>query len=146
MIGPATSGIWGCGVDLIEINRIADSMERWGNRFLDRLFSAAEQAYCRTRGRPAAHFAARFAAKEAVSKAFGTGIGQHLQWLDICVHRGAEDGPPRIQLSDQAAAWARTMGAGPILISLTHTREYALAQALILTGRHPADASSETSQ
>src|ERR671916_760313 len=78
--------VLGIGVDIVETQRIEHSLERFGERFLHRVFTAGEIAYCRSMKFPARHFAARFAAKEAVSKAFGTGIGKAMGWRDIDVH------------------------------------------------------------
>ena len=82
-------GVLGIGVDIVEIERFASSMQRSGQAFLDRLFLPDEQAYCSPQREPARCFAARFAAKEAVSKALGTGIGAQLGWRDIEVRRKA---------------------------------------------------------
>ncbi|MGA7109219.1 MAG: holo-ACP synthase, partial [Terracidiphilus sp.] len=79
--------IVGSGIDLVEIGRIHDSVERFGKRFLDRIFTAAEQAYCLRKRKAAESLAARFAAKEAGAKALGTGISQGVNWLEIEVLR-----------------------------------------------------------
>ena len=79
--------ILGTGIDIIEVGRVMGLVERFGDRFLDRILLPAEIAYCRTHARPGPHIAARFAAKEAVSKAFGTGIGRFLGWHDIEIAR-----------------------------------------------------------
>ena len=86
--------IFGIGIDVIEVERIEEAMREFGDRFLDRIFTAEERDYCLNQKRPAIHFAARWAAKEAVSKAFGTGIGELLAWQDmeigIFIHFGRE--------------------------------------------------------
>jgi len=79
--------VLGVGVDIIETERIERSLERFGERFLHRVFTDGEIAYCQSMKYPARHFAARFAAKEAVSKAFGTGIGKAMGWRDIDIHK-----------------------------------------------------------
>jgi len=79
--------IHGIGIDLVEIRRIAESIEHHGDRFLDRVFTGRERAYCDAMRFAARHYAARFAAKEAVAKAFGTGIGSRLEWRDMEVDR-----------------------------------------------------------
>ncbi len=127
----APGQVYGAGIDLVENDRLAAVAGRWGGRFLDRVFLPGERAYCEAQAAPARHYAGRFAVKEAVTKAFGTGIGPHLGWLDMEVVRG-DSGAPTVRLSDRAAAWARARGVGRILVSLSHTRHYAVAQALLL--------------
>ena len=73
----------GIGIDVVEISRILSSMEEFGDKFLARIFTDRERAYCERQKRPEMHYAARFAAKEAISKAFGTGIGREVGWLDM---------------------------------------------------------------
>src|SRR4028118_1796344 len=85
--------VLGIGVDIVETQRIEHSLERFGERFLPRVFPAGEIEYCQSMKYPARHFAARFAAKEAVSKAFGTGIGKSMGWKDIDVHREGSGQP-----------------------------------------------------
>src|SRR5262245_35658723 len=89
--------ILGTGIDIIEVTRIRGSMERFGERFLKRILSANEINYCFSYKSPAPHVAARFAAKEAISKAFGTGIGRHLGWQDMEIRR-EESGKPFVVL------------------------------------------------
>ena len=79
---PSGTNVLGVGIDQIEVDRIRDSLDKHGEHFLNKIFSSAEQAYCREKANPAPHLAARFAAKEAVSKALGTGFGQEFGWLD----------------------------------------------------------------
>jgi len=79
--------IFGIGIDVVEVGRIRSSMEEFGEAFAKRIFTPAEREYCESQKRPALHYAARFAAKEAVAKAFGTGIGKDLGWLDMEVVR-----------------------------------------------------------
>ena len=94
--------IVGTGIDATEIRRIAESIERWGDRFVDRVFTAGEIAYCRRKRDFASSFAARFAAKEAAMKALGTGHSRGVIWKDVeIVRRG---GPPTLQLHGAAAA------------------------------------------
>ena len=126
------AGILGIGIDLVEIVRMEESLSKWHAAFKDRLFTADEQAYCDDKALPARHYAARFAVKEAVSKAFGTGIGATMGWRDIEVQRDPDTGRPSVRLTARVQAWADAQGAGDMLISLSHTRDYALAQALIL--------------
>ena len=121
--------VLGIGVDIVEIERFASSMQRSGQAFLDRLFLPDEQAYCSPQREPARCFAARFAAKEAVSKALGTGIGAQLAWRDIEIRRG-ENGAPSIVLHGTGAETAKTLGVSSVLLSLSHSEHYAVANAI----------------
>jgi holo-[acyl-carrier protein] synthase len=123
--------IHGIGIDVVEVARIASSIERHGEPFLAKLFTVAERAYCESRKNPAMHYAARFAAKEAAVKALGTGIGGNagLQDLEV-VHD--EAGAPKLRLSGAAEAFAKQHGITGIQISLTHARDYAAANAIAL--------------
>ena len=125
--------ILGTGIDLVENERVAEMIDRWGAHFLDRVFTAQEQEYSRCKGRPAQHLAARFAVKEAVSKAFRTGIGPHFGWLDIEVLRDEQSGAPSVKLHGKAAAFAARTGGCDVLISLSHTRHYAVASAVLVS-------------
>ncbi len=126
------AGILGIGIDLVEIVRMEESLTKWQESFKNRLFTAEEQAYCDDKALPARHYAARFAVKEAVSKAFGTGIGATMGWRDIEVQRDPELGRPSVRLASHVREWADAQDAGEILISLSHTHNYALAQAVIV--------------
>ena len=110
------------GVDIIEIPRIKGVLERYGHRFLNRIFTPNEIAYCRER---APNLAARFAAKEATMKALGTGV-KGVSWKDIEVTR-RQSGAPGIQLYGRAEKRAANLGITEISISLSHSREYAVA-------------------
>lgn len=123
--------ILGIGVDVVENERIASSLARFGERFLHRVFVEGEIAYCSPMKFPERHFAARFAAKEAVSKAFGTGIGATIGWRDIEVCR-KPSGEPFCVLHGGAAKFAEERGVAEVLISLTHTDSYAAANAVIV--------------
>ena len=122
--------ILGTGIDLIEVARIAASLEKFGDRFLTRVLVADEIAYCRTHKNPAPFLAARFAAKEAVSKAFGTGIGAQLGWRDIEVRR-RESGEPFVVLHGKGLELFAARGAQRLHLSLTHTENYAAATAIL---------------
>jgi holo-[acyl-carrier protein] synthase len=111
---------------MIEVARIEHSLERFGERFMQRVFTEAEIAYCQSMKFAARHFAARFAAKEAASKAFGTGIGKAMGWRDIDV-RKKESGQPFVVLSGGADELAQERGVRSILISLSHTDHHAVA-------------------
>ncbi len=126
------SRILGTGVDLVENDRMRQMIRKWGRKFKDKVFLAEEQKYCETKSFPYRHYAGRFAVKEAVTKAFGTGVGPHLSWLDIEIVKDARTGAPSVRLSRRAKVLARARKAGDILVSLSHTRNYAVAQALLL--------------
>ncbi len=110
------------GVDLIEVERIQQAMERYGERFFARFFTATERAQC---GTNAARLAARLAAKEAAAKALGTGLGL-ISWLDIEVDSD-DSGRPRLYLHRAAATRAADLGLETWQVSLSHTREHAMA-------------------
>jgi holo-[acyl-carrier protein] synthase len=122
--------ILGLGIDIIEVARIAASFERFGERFVNRILLPDEIAYCLTHKNPAPFIAARFAAKEAVSKAFGTGIGAALGWQDMEIRR-KESGEPFVVLHGKGAALFAARGARQLLISLSHTEHYAAATAVL---------------
>jgi holo-[acyl-carrier protein] synthase len=114
------------GLDLIEIARVRRALERHGDGFRDRCFTAAEQAYCEGRANPAQHYAGRFAAKEAVGKALGTGV--HFTWKEIEISGRPK---PGVHLSGRTAAAAERLGAAQIDVSMTHSRELAAAVAVV---------------
>jgi holo-[acyl-carrier protein] synthase len=116
----------GIGTDLTEIKRVERSIERYGKRFLDRVFTAGEQAYCLRKKSSGESFAARFAAKEAGAKALGTGISRGVSWREFEVRR--EYGQrPMLYLSGRAAELADGMGVVRISLSLTHSKDLAVA-------------------
>lgn len=121
--------IFGIGIDLVDVARIADAMTRGGDAFQNRLFTAREQDYCRSQADSTQHFAARFAAKEAVMKALGRGYGQGSDFNEIEVVR-ADDGRPTIQLHGATKRTADSLRISRILISLAHTSTQATAYAL----------------
>jgi holo-[acyl-carrier protein] synthase len=126
------STIIGLGIDATDIPRIAAMLERYGERFINRIFTDGEIAYCRRRREPAIHFAGRFAAKEAAMKALGTGHSQNVLWRDVeVVRRG---GPPQLHFHRGAARRFAAMGAESSLLTITHSETLALAQVLILRG------------
>jgi len=120
----------GVGTDLIEIARIAQSVERYGERFLRRVFTPREIEYCQRKKNAAESFAARFAAKEAGAKALGTGISRGVGWLELEVTRAPGE-RPTLQLTGRAAARARSLGVAHISLSLTHSRDQALAVVIM---------------
>ncbi len=125
--------VTGIGLDLVEVSRIRDLLERHGDRFKARTFTPAEIAYCDRCADPAMHFAARFAAKEATAKALGTGFAEGVSWLDIEVTR-AESGTPSIVLHGGARALAESKGVTRAMVSLTHTKDTAAASVLLCRG------------
>lgn len=123
--------IIGTGLDATEIDRIAQTIERYGDRFVNRIFTEGEIAYCRRKRDFASSFAARFAAKEAAMKALGTGHSRGVFWQGIEVVRGA-GGPPRLQFHGGAAARFAALGATGSLLTLTHSQNLALAHVLLV--------------
>jgi holo-[acyl-carrier protein] synthase len=124
------SNIIGLGIDATDIPRIAAALERYGERFMNRIFTDGEIAYCRRRRQPAIHFAGRFAAKEAAMKALGTGHTQNVLWRGVEVVR--HGGPPQLQFHGGAARRFAAMGAQSSLLTITHSETLAIAQVLIL--------------
>jgi holo-[acyl-carrier protein] synthase len=123
--------IVGTGIDLVEIDRVARSIERYGTRFLERVYTAGEIAYCERKRRNAAEsYAARFAAKEAAAKALGTGIGFGVTWREIEVGREPA-GRPLLLLHGRAAELAQAMGARRSSLSITHTGTQAMAMVIL---------------
>lgn len=121
--------IIGHGIDLIEVARIAQMLERHGQRFLDRVFTPAEQAYAASSKRQVEHLAARFAAKEAALKALGTGWRDGIAWTDVEIVV-APTGKPSLMLHHAAAEIAKDLGIRSWTISLTHTSSHAIASVL----------------
>jgi len=126
--------ITGSGIDVIEIGRIQHVMDRYGGRFLNRVYLAAEQAYCLRKRRSAESLAARFAAKEAAAKALGTGINFGVNWLEIEVIR-EPSGKPTLRFHGRAAEIAARQGVLRSNLSLTHTVELAMASVVLEDGR-----------
>jgi holo-[acyl-carrier protein] synthase len=120
----------GTGVDLIEIERIATSIERYGVRFLRRVYTDQEIAYCSRKRSSAESFAARFAAKEAGAKALGTGISRGVAWNEFEVAR-EQGGRPVLELRGRAELLARELGVRTISLSLTHTGSLAMASVVM---------------
>lgn len=122
--------ILGVGIDIIEVTRIAASYERFGERFLQRILRPDEISYCLAYRQPAPFLAARFAAKEAISKAFGTGIGSQLGWQDMEVGR-KDSGEPFVILHDGGVTLMERRGGARLRLSLSHTQNYAAAVAVL---------------
>ena len=127
--------ILGLGFDATDIPRIAATLERYGDRFLRRVFTEGEISYAQSMKFPARHLAARFAAKEALSKAFGTGIGKSMGWRDLDVQK-KESGEPFVVLSGGAEKMAHELGVTKVWISLSHTDKSGLA-TIVLEGQAP---------
>ena len=126
--------IVGTGIDLTEIGRIQKSVDRFGARFLDRVYTAAEQAYCMRKRNSGESLAARFAAKEAAAKALGTGISRGVTWLEIEVFR-EPGGRPALRFHGRAAQFAERLGVVHAALSLTHTGSLAMASVVLEDGR-----------
>lgn len=122
--------IVGSGIDLVEIHRIQHSVERFGSRFLNKIYTAAEQAYCLRKHKAAESLAARFAAKEAGAKALGTGISRGVTWLEIEVVR-EPGGRPALRFHGRAAELAGRLNARRAALSLTHTADLAMASVVL---------------
>ena len=127
----------GIGLDLVEVSRVRDLLERHGERFKQRTFTAGEIAYCDRCADPAIHYAARFAAKEAAAKALGTGFAEGVSWQDVEVVR-AENGAPSLVMHGGASALAKGKGVAVALVSLTHTKDAAGAQVVLSGGARAA--------
>lgn len=126
--------IVGSGIDLTEIGRIQKSMDRYGGRFLARVYTSAEQAYCLRKRNAAESFAARFAAKEAGAKALGTGISYGVNWLEIEVIR-EPSGRPTLKFHGRAAEFAARLGVVRAALSITHTGDLTMASVVLEDGR-----------
>ena len=130
--------IRGVGIDLVKIPRMREVVARWDQRFLRRVFTEGELAYCRSRRDPIQHLAARFAAKEAGLKALGTGLSLGVHWRELEVRRERGQ-PPTMVLSGKSLALCEARGGRRILLSLTHDGEYACAQAILVDDPDPRD-------
>jgi holo-[acyl-carrier protein] synthase len=128
---PPGGVLLGLGCDVIEVARVQGVVERQGERFLDRVFTAEERAYCMGKANPYNHLAARFAAKEAISKCFTTGIGAELGWKTASVYHG-ERHEPLVRLDEQGLALLRRVGGTHVLLTLSHTNTMAMAVAALV--------------
>jgi holo-[acyl-carrier protein] synthase len=122
--------IVGTGIDLAEVPRISQSIARFGNRFLRRVFTDGEIRYCESKANRAERYAARFAAKEAAMKALGTGWNHGVRWVDCEVVR-MPGGRPTIAFHGKAAEFAAKLGMKNAALSLSHTAEQAIAQVIL---------------
>lgn len=121
----------GLGADLVDVDRIRGVLERQSDRFLNRVYTDEERAYCFGMKNPHPHLAARFAAKEAVSKAFTTGIGAELGWKSVSIFHG-ERKEPLVRLDEKGRALLAQVGATHVLITLSHTDTAAMAVAALV--------------
>lgn len=122
--------IVGTGIDIAEVNRISAAVERYGRRFIERIFTPGEIRYVDSKANRFERYAARFAAKEAGMKAIGTGWKRGVRWQDFEVANLAS-GKPTLRLHGQAAAIASQLGVRSISLSLTHTREQGMAFVIL---------------
>jgi holo-[acyl-carrier protein] synthase len=120
----------GLGVDMIEVVRIKRSLERWGERFLNRVFTFKEREYCLRKAFPEQSLAARFATKEAVLKAFGTGLSGGIRWTDVEIVNN-KNGKPEVRLGRKIT---ERFGDKKILVSISHNKEFAIAYAILEEG------------
>ena len=121
----------GIGADIVEVERVRGVLERQGARFLNRVFTDEEREYCQRMKFPHKHYAARFAAKEAMSKAFTTGIGGEFAWKSASVYHGFRN-EPHVRLDEQGMRLLRRIGGTRVVVSLSHTDTNALAVAAIV--------------
>lgn len=121
----------GLGCDLIEVERVRGVRLRQGARFLERVFTEEERAYCEGMKYPDKHYAARFAAKEAVAKAFTTGIGEGLGWRSISIYHGSRM-EPKVKLDEGGEALLRQVGGTHVVVSLSHSETAAMAVAAVV--------------
>ncbi|MGH7393816.1 MAG: holo-ACP synthase [Candidatus Rokuibacteriota bacterium] len=136
----------GIGIDLVHLPRLRAVIDRWQDRFLTRVFTEAEIAYCRARRDPVQHFAARFAAKEAGLKALGTGLRLGINWRELEVRRERGQAPV-LELSGRSREIGLARGGHHMLLALTHDGDYAMAQAILTSEEAPpapAEASPST--
>lgn len=128
---PKGGVLLGLGADVIEVERIRGVLERQGERFLARVFTEEEKAYCFGMKHPHKHLAARFAAKEAVSKCFTTGIGAELGWKSVSVYHGPRH-QPLVRLDEKGQALLKEAGATGVILTLSHTDTVAMAVAALV--------------
>ena len=116
------------GIDIVEVKRVKRLVDRWGDRFLHRVFTPWEIAYCKSKSSPEQSLAARFAAKEAILKAIGTGLSQGIRWTSMEIVND-KNGAPSVKLGKRIKDKIKNK---KILISMSHTKEYAVAQAILV--------------
>lgn len=128
--------IAGTGVDIVEVSRIKQAAKKWSNRFLKRIFTPGELAYANGKSVPYQHLAARFAAKEAVLKAIGDSTIHRIEWVNVEILND-EHGKPVVNLSGQAKNIKQNKNISDIIISMSHTRTYAIASAIMIKNGKP---------
>ncbi|MBK1877884.1 holo-ACP synthase [Pelagicoccus mobilis] len=128
---PFKGPVLGIGVDIVSVSRIRDLIERQGERFIERVYTDTEREYCAKFRDPAERYAARFAAKEAVAKAFSSGIGEQLNWKSVGIVSG-ERGQPEVELDEKGKVLLYQVGGENVAISLSHTDDTAIAFAAII--------------
>jgi holo-[acyl-carrier protein] synthase len=131
IILPPGGVLIGLGCDIIETERIRNVLRKHGDRFLKRVFTEEEQAYCNSLKYPHKHYAARWAAKEAVAKAFTTGIGEHLEWTSVSVYHGSRK-EPLVHLDAKGTALLAQVGATHVWLTLSHIDSHAMAVAALV--------------
>lgn len=122
--------IYGIGTDLVEIGRMEKIIQRWGERFTEKVYSQNEIDYCTRKAYPAIHYAARFAAKESFLKSLGIGLGMGVSLKDIEVINNAQ-GSPQLKMNERIRKVLDTHGITSVHISMTHTREHAHAVVIL---------------
>lgn len=122
--------IFGIGIDVVQISRIGSISKRWGDRFLQRVFTKQEIQYCLLRKDPSPHFAVRFAAKEAFLKALAIGYDQGVRWRDIEVIRNSS-GRPEVQLHNYTRTLCQSHGINRIHLTMSHDGDYGLVQVVL---------------
>lgn len=122
--------IYGIGIDLVKVKRIGEALERWGERFQNKVFTPGEIGYCLQKKSPSPNFAARFAAKEAFVKALGIGIRRGVHWKDVEVQRGSL-GKPVLKINGRAVEICQKERIGGLFLSLTHDGEYSGAVVVL---------------
>ncbi|MDF1813044.1 MAG: holo-ACP synthase [Verrucomicrobiales bacterium] len=123
--------IYGIGIDIVDTHRIEDSLNEFGDRFINRIFTRREHTYCAKMRYPGPHYAVRFAAKEAIAKSFGVGIGEHLNWTDMEILRD-ELGKPYVVLFGEGKKFAEEKGITEVMVSLSHSDNHAAANAVAI--------------
>ena len=123
--------IIGTGVDIVEISRIKNAAKKWKKSFLEKIFTEKELEYSNEKTSSYQHLAARFAAKEAVVKALGSGLTSRMEWKDIEVWNEAS-GKPNVRLGGEVKRISKDMGVKDIIISMSHTRTYAIANVILV--------------
>lgn len=123
--------IEGFGVDIVEVKRIKVAVKKWGNKFLNKIYTKRELKYCKSKGLPEQHLAARFAAKEAVYKAFGGDGKTPIAWTDIEIVN-EKNGRPKVILRGSAKRLMRQRKVSRAVVSLSHTKNYAVGNCILL--------------